>query len=321
MKQNLTLKVFLLTLVSVFTTSCKEHHDWVDSEGVKVTLSINWSEANLQPNGSTICIYDQVNENTPIFIKTNGISESLYLPPSTYSIIVFNETTDSHSGIQFSGMEHFETAQALIDGTPDMLAAASMADLEITRDMLRNYEEPEYTLTPQRLSIPVEVGFYIQGLYNVSVSRPSTAEISGMATGIQLGTCQAIHTPVHMTCELSDHVYDPSSTTNGMLQGQMYCFGLVDPALTKRDIDEPDTPWDITVKIPLRNGGELPPVNRRFGRLTDLENGSDLADENGNSGNGGIIIPYVNDAEGGNSGFDAGVGDWGDNTDVPVTTK
>lgn len=263
------------TLLMVLLLSGCDNHTRPIYENPKtwLRLEIDWEPAQINPYGMTICVYDLDNKYTPRIFNTHSAKDSVKLEQGRYGIIVFNETTETHEGMTFSGMDRYETAVAMInqvtthgeDEEPitaeiDVLAVASDDDVEITADMIKLEQTQTLRLVPKRLTTPLNLTVHIKGLLYVSRTiRTSKATLSGMASGVYLHNGETVKTPVTNEFTFSERIYDEGSTVDGVLVASTASFGLA------RGTETPDglTGENIlNVDIRLRNETWYPTFTR-----------------------------------------------------------
>lgn len=358
-KQIYRLVPYILLFACLW--SCDTRRPILEENYVWVRIAVDWQPAQIHPYGSTICIYDLSYEQAPKIYNTHYAKDSIRLPKGRYAFMVFNETTATHEGFHFNGLDRYDTAQAVVDMhsnasnpnlacSPDVLAVDSKTDVEITDYQIQHDDRPTIYLTPSRVTVPVTFVLHVHGVSNVA-KQGSHASLCGMAQGIQLATKEPIHSPVTNTFDVGHRCYDEDSTTDGTMDACFNTFGLA------KALDADSQPIEnlLSIDLKLRNNEWFPTIERDATNhfeitehILDVDDQihADIGSEieyttsthtghaqieirlkvefgldTGGEDDAPIIIPYVEDKETGGSGFDADVDDWGENTNIPVVVS
>lgn len=155
--------IFLLSVVAaVISISCQRRPlELYYTAGAKVLVKVDWTKYTERPTGMTLMFYDQYGSNTRI-TSSNVDSAYVTLEVGDYDVFVFNQSETEFGSISFSGMERFDTPEAIVEeiaskwykskaddeyiGTnPDDLGVA-VGHFKITEEMVKEYNE-YYTKT------------------------------------------------------------------------------------------------------------------------------------------------------------------------------
>lgn len=219
-------------------------------------MDINWTEAQLKPNGVSIYAYNSdgtLYRQFPPF--SNPAGGYIELPVGTYNLIVFNNTPDELSGIGFRGMDHWNTLETylkprqstiaskgklytstdeILAQHPDTLAVARITDFVVTKQMVQLYHEKprldnnETTIvikaTPKRVISVVTIIARVKGLKYAA--GPPWSKLSGLAESYSLGKGSYSEKPVSHEFLLNNRQFDPGSTVNGTISKSFTTFGL-----------------------------------------------------------------------------------------------
>ncbi len=342
--------VSFLFIIFIFS-SCDTRRPIKDYPTTWVKIHVDWNPSKLKPYGATYCIYDIADRQKAMIFHSHSAVDSVRLRTGDYACMVFNETSTSHQGIVFSGLDHFDTAQANLDIpadqdscvatiTPDILAVGSVSSFTVTEADITDAHTCSVTVTPRRVTIPVYCTLKVTGVHNASHSN-RYIKASGFSSGIHMASQEIIHEPVYLQVCLTERTYEPNGE-DGTLSGTGNSFGFSEDIYTSRNTQ----PYTIAVDLQLRNGGTLPEelidVSQCISVLDrtlsdddweawDVENTAtkvyyDRHSPIAPSIEYGIFItpdiildlPDVPDKESPGPGFGADVDGWGDPINVPV---
>lgn len=327
MKKN----IILISLTVLLFSACDTRREIHEDKGLWTRIAIDWSEANIDPNGASIWIFPH-DGREPIVVLTNDTKDSVRLRKGEYSLLVFNETVSEHQFIEFRGTDNYSTFAAYCkplktsnkyvkagDNTassPNVLASASYDNLTITREMIESDSRPSLTFKSKRVVSLVNVVVHIEGVDNAARSG-SALSLSGMAEGVNLSTGKTLSTSVRHMAILNNRTYYPGDLGAGTMSSSFYSFGLTD-MLTKSS----GTQNVVMFYFKLRDGSDFPAVERNVTNIIERTDGMQIIFNitMGAKGTPEITLPYVPDADLPGSGFDAEVEDWGEvvNIDIPI---
>lgn len=330
-----------LILLCLILSSCDTRWKIYDKFEVWVHVKIDWSNLNQRPNGTTIAFYPQTRTDIePIFLITNSINDSIRLPQDTYSVLVFNETLTGHDNIYFRGTTRYETFEAYIKPTtvsnkyyipegeyavasPSILAIDRLENFRITQAAILSKARITLNFKPQRVLSTTILKVHIRGMNNVAKSG-SSASISGLANGINLSTGRLSSTPVTQVFTLNNKLFESGSITQGTMSGSFVCFGIIDNEIETKSKTQ-NVQNLASLYFRLRNETDLDRIDRNVtGRIEVITEGNQIIYkvEIGLDvpSDPIIVLPDVPDTEKPGAGFDADVGDWGDEevVDVPL---
>jgi hypothetical protein len=232
-------------------------------EGSWVRVQIDWSAANIDPNGASVYFFPK-DGGEPRLLVTNNTLDSLCLPVGEYNVLVFNERINEHDNIAFRGTDAYETfeayavsetalpdfmqQQAATSGgisvdrpentkagdeavaDPDVLAVATQ-DLQVTEKMVREGISTQLDFVPQRITVEVQLTVRVTGAQYLA-NGGSGGSISGMTEGVMLATKQPTAVPVNQYFTFRRMKLVEGSKTKGDLQATFSTFGPVGTSLT-----------------------------------------------------------------------------------------
>lgn len=298
----------------------------------EITVTADWSRTGLEEEkkyGATLIIYPQDGGAPKTVLMGERSHATVRLPRGKYDAIIFNRSFDDFSSLAFRGKENLETLEAyakkvetrsgtrVIISAPERLATAVIRNFEVTDEMLGNYAPattrtficPEGACHMQFIPVPItqktQVELRIKGLDNLKKAActmtgiPLSVFLYNGSIGKELGS---------QDFTTGNPVFDEGSQTNGKLTGELNLFGL--------SMEEAP---QVTLKALLVDGKTT--VEQQIGDVEVRQN---------EDGNGSITIyvdaeapeplPDIKPEEGVNSGFDADVDEWGNETvtEIPI---
>lgn len=317
-------------------TSCerRELSYYLESQ---VSISVDWSSANLDYEsnyGATAVFYPKAGGAPTVVLMGDRTKETARLREGHYSVIVFNRTFDDFKGIAFRGTDRYNTLEAyaievvtrkdtrtgetadVLVNSPEKLAVATLDDFEVTQDMLGNYspaaatrsdaqQECSLHFTPRELTRTIQIQVDVKGLHNV---KNATCTLSGVPLSIFLANGQATEHTAIQEFALGNPLFKPGSMTEGTLSTTLNTFGF-----------DKNLPREMNLTANLVDG-----VTKVEQQLTGVQ----IFEREEASGiiffyieaNVSQTIPDVKPEGGTDSGFDADVGDWGEeeNSDIII---
>jgi len=231
----------IMTLLAAILVSAACNYRDITMETTPVVhFRVDWSDfaGEEEPTGMSIYCYSK-DGGMPYVFKSNEIHliES-ELPPGTYDIIVFNQVEAEFSTLSFSGMDSFETARidllrkekaSWVSGSdpvvsePEWLAVGTLRDCVIPK-----YVEPEerdlyIDLKPLNVVYTAHIAFKI---YRINKIFRSFGDFGGLAGGLMLGTGKKLESTA--TQMMSDfHIdYDEEIYDRGVLKTSFLCLGI-----------------------------------------------------------------------------------------------
>jgi len=240
--------------------SCKRDHLYYASEDMAlIYVDIDWSYANLKPNGASVYAYWA---NTGKLYRafdpfSNPNQGTITLPQGTFNLLVINNTPEEYEGsLTFAGENNWETfrteteldtratrnsksfsrADETFIDEPDTLASDRILDFEVTEAMTHRYyydvenarkTEASATVeaTPQRVMSVFRVNVHVKGLKYAVGSTP--AFLRGMSRGYYLGLDCTTSDPCTHMFYLNNRKYDEGSTSDGTISAAFNTFGLL----------------------------------------------------------------------------------------------
>ena len=336
-KNSLALiTVPFLFLLLLFTTSCERREITYYMEA-EVSITADWSRANLDHEsdyGATAVFYPKAGGKPKTVLLGDRTQGKVRLPKGHYSVIIFNRSFNDFSGLAFKGTDKYNTLEAytvkvesrvvtktnetrdVIVNSPEKLASDAIEEFEITEEMLGNYSNTQLArgctqdgcslhFTPRELTQTVQVEVKVKGLHNV---KQAHCTLSGVPTSVFLASGQTSEHTAIQEFALGNPVFDENSYTDGTITGTLNVFGF-----------DSELPHDMDLKATLVDGKTV--VEQTFKEVET----SEKADETGIislhiSAETHETIPDVKPEDGAGSGFDAEVGEWGEeiNSDIKI---
>ena len=317
-----------------------------------VRLNVDWSKFNHieKPTGMSVYVWpeDPAQEfNKTLTHDLRGIT--LNLLEGKYHSFVFNQSDTEFSTIEFANMESFETAQVRVKQTkaswyatkepdtkigeePEWLAIDCIRDITVTEEMVKIAEE-EYlasigksarsvtrvndlvTLVPKSVIKNIDIYIHFENLFFL---RSALGALENMAEGCYISTKQTTSNTVTHTInnwQLINEVDENGvpDLMNGCIKVSLSTFGL--PAGHTGMPEE----TNLFVKLLLVDNETILQENFPLGDiLADLNKyDGDYTNADGKIWpelhiNWPEPLPIVKPVGGGDSAFDVGVSDWGD---------
>lgn len=241
----LTMTMFGALLV----TSCDQRHllgvDEQDENRVlALDMDVDWSEFDEKPTGMTVMLYPVEGDGKPLRFLTNNVDHiNVRVPLMEYEMLVFNQSVDEFSSVNFRGMDHYNTAEVFLPETDDNSNLSRLRTRGGTKALSSSVKIKPQTVgsSTQRvgdrafskaLSSSVKIKptpnvggmsicIYCQGLNNVF---DVTAKVSGMAKGFMLGEQQVADQSI--TQILSDWKIQSDGNGNGSISTTFGTFGI-----------------------------------------------------------------------------------------------
>ncbi len=315
------LSIILIAIVTLLSfSSCDNRRPIYPESGAWVIVNLDWKNLEEDPNGATVRFFPQTRPELPIVtLRTNNTVDSAFLKRDNYSVVVMNETVDSHSNMEFVGADSYESFAAQLksvlnpsvggdeivtSGEPDILASDSLGHLEITRKSVIEEKRYHVSFTPEMCTKNLRVTLYINGIDNLRAAAQSLT-VDGMIKDLTLYNGESTGTTTSHNVVFTEKVLDEGTYHSGYLRGDVNCFGIVGG----------DVRNTVDIYFALRDGNmhyvKGIDVTGRIYTEEDDENQLylDLYD---------ITLPEVEDIYNTGSGFDAEVGDWDEVEDVVV---
>lgn len=330
---NRAVIISILTLFQLLLVNCtRRPMDYDYTDKAEVTVILDWSLAEIDPNGATILFYPEKDGSVITKLAATD-TVSLELEEGSYSILAFNETFNDFDNILFRGSDNINSLEAYVEAegvknntdtviycNPDILAAATYNNFEVTADMIQRsrYLKKERTLTkisnsdltirlyPERIVHEVIVTAYIKGISNIASAG---SYVSGFAGSVFVASGGYPNTGITQKVAFTEKVFLDKSSNLGYLRGTFYCFGpkggfdtkLENYSLIFRSVLNNGQIYELNYSLDEKN---IKFTNRKYN--TDIECTVATPEDP-------IIIPDV----GGNDGWHVTVGEWEDIT-VPI---
>ena len=337
-----------LLLLMMLAVSCQPHDPFCFSHphGAQVRVDVDWSEFKEdRPDGMTLFLFPEDSTARYIQHTTHTTTHAVFnLMPDNYMVMVHNRSASEFGTVKFRDMEHYTTAwvqpercksswYAPVDNetlvlnpewlafhrkdavvTPEMVDGGTEYDDEHRSRSGNDGETLIATLVPQNVVYTLHISVKVKGFDNYKSAR---AAFAGMADGYFIGA-EAYH--MDKVTHLADTWTAKAGTTGadgvktGILFSEMTCFGLPTGhgGTSKENILRLSI---LLVDNKTRINRMFYVGNRIYQRTTDgsplhlyldLELSEKLPD----------VTPAQEDK--GESGFDAEVNDWGDETNQDV---
>ena len=314
----------LYSLCYIFLSLClagcdrRELTYYMESE---IEIHADWSESGLDDEeaayGATAIFYPENGGTPKVVLMGNREYAKVRLPEGRYNAILFNRSFDDFACIAFRGSDSYRTLEAYasraesradeLADSPETLCDDRIESFEVTEDMLGNYsdvmkagipaaEDCSLCFTPRQLIEELQVTVHIKGLNNV---RSAVATINGVSSSVFLATGEVSQQTLTQRFELDNPVYYPDSPFNGTMETTFNSFAF-----------NPDRPHDVSIQARLVDGQST--YEQEF---TGLDISEDVSEE------GTLIltlevqtdkVPDVKPEDGGDSGFNPKVEDWGE---------
>ncbi len=218
----------------------------------EIRINADWSQANLdyeKKYGATVVFYPRDGGEPMIVLMGDRTSETARLQEGTYDAVLFNRSFYDFSNLLFRGHETLETFEAyaarmetriadqpygtrsVITGNPEKIAAAVIRDIEVTEDMLGNYDNASLTrkasgqlnFIPRELTRTLHVKLNINGVSNI---RSAKCVISGVPSSLFLHDGSPGDAGHSQEFTLGDPVLHAGSFTDGYQETTVNVFGF-----------------------------------------------------------------------------------------------
>lgn len=293
----------------------------------EIEIHADWSKSGLNDEeaayGATAIFYPENGGTPKVVLMGNREYAKVRLPEGRYNVVLFNRSFDDFACLAFRGNDDYHTLEAYasraesrgdeLTDSPETLSTDCIEGFEVTEDMLGNYsdvmkssvpatEDCSLYFTPRRLIEELQVTVHIKGLNNV---RSAVATINGVASSVFLATGEVSQQTVTQRFELDNPQYYPGSPFNGTMETVFNSFAF-----------NPDRPHDVSIQAQLVDGQST--YEQDF---TGLDISEDISEE------GTLIltlevqtdkVPDVEPEDGGDSGFNPDVEDWGEEQDGEI---
>ncbi|MEG1611842.1 MAG: DUF5119 domain-containing protein [Alistipes sp.] len=327
-----------IMLLLCLASSCERDHLYYGANNKAIIgLRIDWSQAQLKPNGATVVAYGEDGALFEAFpYMSNPNYATIALPEGSYDVLIYNNTPGEYRSVAFRGMERMERYEAyamvkeplrrsigrsgaedVIVADPDTLATARVMGLKITSDMIQYYYNrpdgsalgavvAEVAVVPERAISVATIRAHVKGLC-YAASAP-VAHLRNMSGGFYLGLGQNSACVVTHEFILNNRTFNPGSTTDGMICNQITTFGL----LTPESVRAPHR-YYLDVDFMLVDGQKYPvsiDITDRLKVARGVHTQLTVEVE--------IELPKAIGGGGGGA-FDTGVGEWNDTTvEIPM---
>ena len=336
--------VLLLSLIAV---SCQPHDPFCfgHPHGAKVRIDVDWSEFKEdKPDGMTMFLFPGDSTSQHIQHTTHTTTHAVFtLLPDDYMVMVHNQSASEFGSVKFRNMSHYTTAwvqpercksswYAPVDNeilvlNPEWLAFDRQGAV-VTEEMVEGGTEYDdehrsraegdketliATLVPQNVVYTLHISVKVKGIGNY---RSARAAFSGLADGYFIGL-EEYHsnkvTHLAETWTVKDKTTGSDEVQTGTIYSEITCFGL--------PTGHGGTSKENVLRLSLLLVDNKTRINRMFNvgsriyqRTTngsplhlylDLELSEKLPD----------VVPAGGNSE---SGFDAEVDDWGDETNQDI---
>jgi hypothetical protein len=332
MNRHINGNTFALLACCMLLANCDNRRDVLSDQGVWVRVEVDWRQAGIRPEGTSIYLFGQETGERTDLLRTNDMRDSVTcdsfkLHTGRYSLIAFNETERSHDDIAFRGTDSYATAEAYATpltlrpesriltltatrsavqttiSSADVLAVAPLDLFEVDYGMIRDQTRPQLRLSPQRLTVTVEVIVHVQNIRSLNTGKAQVGALDNMAEGVFLATGTPNDIPATYCYTLGLDSYD-AATNSGSLKATFGTFGPLSAAsntLALYFLLRDDTEYVVECDV----SGQLRPAGTAPSHLR-VETGLDPH----------IELPELPDDSGGM--FEVDVGGWGKGADVDI---
>lgn len=238
-------------LLLLFLSGC-DRRELTYYSTAEIRINADWSRANLdyeKKYGATVVFYPRNGGEPMIVLMGDRTSETVRLQEGTYDAVLFNRSFYDFSNLLFRGHETLETFEAyaarmetriadqpygtrsVITGNPEKIAAAVIRDIEVTEDMLGNYDNASLTreasgqlnFIPRELTRTLHVKLDINGVSNI---RSVKCVISGVPSSLFLHDGSLGDAGHSQEFTLGDPVLHAGSFTDGYQETTVNVFGF-----------------------------------------------------------------------------------------------
>lgn len=113
--------------------SCQLREINAPDDQAHITLEVDWSLMDKEPTGMTVMFYPTDGTN-PYKLITNEVHYVHQdLPEKDYDILIFNQSVEEFTTLNFSGLEKFDSAEVFIPETKDLINRVDRLYNEETR--------------------------------------------------------------------------------------------------------------------------------------------------------------------------------------------
>ena len=322
---------WLLVMLLLFLASCdrRELTYYMESE---ITVPADWSCAGQEEEcdyGATLVIYPQDGSRPKVVLMGEREKTTVRLPEGRYDAVLFNRSFSDFGCIIFRGHEILESLEAcarqvetrastrVIVSSPEKLAAATLRDFEVTESMLGNYAPPVSRNTacpagacamhfvPAPLTRRIEVELHVDGLNNV---REARCTLGGVPFSVFLHDGSVGEELCAQEFRVGNPVLDVDSWQNGTLTGELNVFGFDKDMLHEMKL--------ITLLV---DGKTVVERTLQDVRVTESTDGNGVITLSVSAATA-EPLPDVKPEGGSDSGFDADVEEWGEETktEIPI---
>ena len=254
---GILMKCFLMVaLISCAFSSCvMDHLYYASSKRALVRLHVDWTKSGLSPNGVSAYVYNGAeNEFVDVYINSNPNVIDVNLPEGKYDIVVFNNTISELPHVELGGMDKRSTfhiyakdagyesvvqnasnSNMRLVKNPNIVAAATICNVEITEQMVEYYPEipnqeyeqevsVQYNVTPMHIVPVAEVKVHVKGLI-YALSAPK-ALLRGVSGGYSFFNEATIPEQVMHEFVLNNRVFLNNDKVDGVISKEFDLFGL-----------------------------------------------------------------------------------------------
>ncbi|MFI3288945.1 MAG: DUF5119 domain-containing protein [Rikenellaceae bacterium] len=230
---NKLFSLLLSLIVSALVISCDTSKRPIledttpENNYVDIPTDIDWSDIGTEPTQYTLIFYPTDGSEKTVMVVDSS-TPTVSVKKNEYSIIIFNGTFSSHSGLTFEDVDGYKTIKAsLVNATGGYADVASydlytdsMDYIDITSDTTKLSFELTKTTTAFHLTA------YASSI-NLLSTEGNFAVVTGFAKGLYLYNNQpADGDTISVNMPLSSLVYNTNSIVDGYLRDQTVCFGI-----------------------------------------------------------------------------------------------
>ena len=239
-------KVLVPGLVLAGITACQMRDILPYDDQAHISIDIDWSLMDEEPTGMTVIFYP-TDGSKPYLYVTNEVHHiERSLPEKDYDILIFNQSMEEFTTIQFRGMDKLQTAEAYVPETKDLdsrldrlykqggrgynnsghmkpksLGSATATVSKTTSESTRGYNNSGH-MKPKPNVGQLSATVHVLGLNNAVAVNGA---LTGLSSGQYLGTEQM--SAVSLTQEMDNwNISNVGANNIGTIHSVIGTFGL-----------------------------------------------------------------------------------------------
>lgn len=250
---------------------------YATADTATMRFNVDWSGADLSPNGVTAFIYKNTTGDVLRLRETSSNPNciDLELPVGTYDIIFVNDTEAELDNVNYGGTfvqstfkayattgseSKFKTGfgqrQGLFTGESDLLAKGVVRNVIVTPSEIEYHKtrpsdyQPvivkEFQVVPERVSEVLHIE--VEVLNIGSAAAAPLSNLTNMALGCFMDNDQRLDDNVTIEFSLNKRTLDKTNTNVGVISREFFTFGLHD------HITKANRPHTLLMHFQLTNG-------------------------------------------------------------------